>query len=222
MRVLSDPQRTLSFCAIAPSAKKKWDKIDEILNACPQIGALVLHDLTTCPNGVKKKNTGNEGMSADAVLRFAIVKMTYQLSYRQLQERVDDSIVLRAFCGYPFRRIPNFRTIQENIKQVRPSTMEQVNAIIVQYAMKQSLEDGRDVRLDTTGVESNIHHPTDATLLWDVVRVVTRTALPTDAEGVKTRAVVSQLPYSMSEELSCTALPAAWWYPANCWATACI
>src|SRR3990167_159535 len=56
-------------------------------------------------------------------------------------------------------------------------------------------------------------------VLWSV-RVVTRTALPTVADGVKTRAVGSQFPYSMSEEFSWTGLPEAWWYPAYCWATA--
>jgi len=36
------------------------------------------------------------------------------------------------------------------------------------------LEDGNKLRVDTTVVQTDIHHPTDNTLLWDVVRVVTR------------------------------------------------
>jgi IS5 family transposase len=36
------------------------------------------------------------------------------------------------------------------------------------------LEDGSKLRVDTTVVETDIHHPTDNTLLWDVVRVLTR------------------------------------------------
>src|SRR5260370_41208650 len=36
------------------------------------------------------------------------------------------------------------------------------------------MEDGRQLRVDTTVVQAGIHHPTDNTVLWDVVRVVTR------------------------------------------------
>jgi IS5 family transposase len=36
------------------------------------------------------------------------------------------------------------------------------------------VEDGKQLRVDTTVVETNIHYPTDATLLWDSVRTITR------------------------------------------------
>ena len=43
-----------------------------------------------------------------------------------------------------------------------------------QAAVQLNLEDGKKLRVDTTMVETNIHYPTDATLLWDVVRTLTR------------------------------------------------
>jgi IS5 family transposase len=49
-----------------------------------------------------------------------------------------------------------------------------VNDLVVQAAVKLGLEDGTRLRVDTTVVETDIHHPTDNTLLWDVVRVLTR------------------------------------------------
>jgi IS5 family transposase len=45
---------------------------------------------------------------------------------------------------------------------------------VVEAAVKLGLEDGAKLRVDTTVVETDIHHPTDNTLLWDVVRVLTR------------------------------------------------
>ena len=45
---------------------------------------------------------------------------------------------------------------------------------MVQAAVALGLEDGARLRVDTTVVETDIHHPTDNTLLWDVVRVLTR------------------------------------------------
>ena len=46
--------------------------------------------------------------------------------------------------------------------------------MVVQAAVALGLEDGSRLRVDTTVVETDIHHPTDNTLLWDVVRLVTR------------------------------------------------
>src|SRR6266704_2811754 len=45
---------------------------------------------------------------------------------------------------------------------------------VVKAAVHLGLEDGKTLRVDTTVVESNIHYPTDATLLWDSVRTITR------------------------------------------------
>ena len=42
------------------------------------------------------------------------------------------------------------------------------------YAAEHRVEDGRKVRIDATVTEANIHHPTDSSLLWDAVRVLTR------------------------------------------------
>jgi IS5 family transposase len=174
MRPFPTRQRTLSMEAVGIPMEKVWNKIGEILEECPTILVLVFTDLTTRPDGTPKKNTGKRGMDAGAVLRFAIVKMMLDLDYRDLRDRVADSIVLRNFCQIPFGVIPAHTTLQENIKQLRPATMEQINQVIVKYAVEKGIEDGKQARLDTTAVESNIHHPTDASLLWDVIRVATR------------------------------------------------
>jgi len=46
--------------------------------------------------------------------------------------------------------------------------------LVVQAAVDVGLEDGQTLRVDSTVVQTDIHHPTDNTLLWDVVRVITR------------------------------------------------
>src|SRR5439155_21091393 len=55
-----------------------------------------------------------------------------------------------------------------------PQTLRDINQLVVQAAVQLGLEDGKTLRVDTTVVESNIHYPTDATLLWDAVRTITR------------------------------------------------
>ena len=55
-----------------------------------------------------------------------------------------------------------------------PATLQAVNDAVVQAAVTLGVEDGTKLRVDTTLVETDIHYPTDSTLLWDTVRVVTR------------------------------------------------
>jgi IS5 family transposase len=69
---------------------------------------------------------------------------------------------------------PSGSTLQENIKALKEETWEQVNRLVTGYAREEGLEKGKKVRIDSTGVESNIHYPTDATLLQDGIRVITR------------------------------------------------
>src|SRR5207302_10711191 len=58
--------------------------------------------------------------------------------------------------------------------------------LVVQAAVDLGLEEGQRLRVDSTVVQTDIHHPTDSTLLWDIVRVVTRLVLRL-RKAVKTR-----------------------------------
>ena len=84
------------------------------------------------------------------------------------------TIVLRKFCRMPFEEIPQHSALQENIKQIRPETLQQINAAVIAYAVEVKVEDGKRIRIDSTAVEAKIHHPTDSGQLWDCVRVLTR------------------------------------------------
>jgi IS5 family transposase len=146
-----------------------------ILDVNPSISQRVWDDLRGDGKGGQKKATGAKGMAAEQVVRFAVVKMKERLSYRDLQARVADSICLREFCLVDFQEVPAFTTLQENIKHIRPETWKAINDCIVQYACAEGVEDGTQVRIDTTGVKTDIHHPTDSHQLWDGIRVLART-----------------------------------------------
>jgi len=70
--------------------------------------------------------------------------------------------------------VPKHHAFHRAFIRLTPKTLKAVNELVVQAAVKLGLEDGDRLRVDTTVVQSDIHHPTDSTLLWDVVRVVTR------------------------------------------------
>jgi IS5 family transposase len=57
---------------------------------------------------------------------------------------------------------------------MREETWETINQVILGYAKQEKIESGRKVRIDATAVDTDIHHPTDSTLLADGVRIITR------------------------------------------------
>ena len=63
---------------------------------------------------------------------------------------------------------------QRGFIRLTPQTLKAVNDLVVRAAVELGLEDGTKLWVDTTVVQTDIHHPTDDTLLWDVVRVFTR------------------------------------------------
>lgn len=149
---------------------QELQKISEVLDQNPQILDLVLHDL--CDTRDPGKGAG--GMSPELVLRAAIVKQTYGFGYEALAFHLADSSSFRAFVRLPMGWVPKKSTLQRNIAQISASTWKQVNQILVAWAAEQKLEKGRKIRVDSTPVASDIHHPTDSELLYDCVRVLTR------------------------------------------------
>ena len=70
--------------------------------------------------------------------------------------------------------MPKHDAFQRGFIRLTPQTLKAINDLVVRAAVELGLEDGAKLRVDTTVVQTDIHHPTDNTLLWDVVRVVTR------------------------------------------------
>ena len=94
--------------------------------------------------------------------------------YRELRERIADGITLRQFTDFYCTKVPKHDAFNRSFNRLTPATLKAVNDLVVEAAVKLGLEDGSKLRVDTTVVETDIHHPTDNTLLWDVVRVLTR------------------------------------------------
>jgi IS5 family transposase len=70
--------------------------------------------------------------------------------------------------------VPKHDAFNRSFNRLTPATLKAINELVVEAAVKLGPEDGRKLRVDTTVVETDIHHPTDNTLLWDVMRVLTR------------------------------------------------
>jgi len=142
-----------------------------VLDQLPQVVGLVHKDLTA--RGVSRKK-GREGMTAEQVVRAMLIKQMNGLSYLELAFHLADSQSYSTFCRLEPGVSPKKSALQSNIKRVRSQTWEAVNRLIVQCAIELKVETGTKTRTDCTVVESNIHEPSDSSLLWDCVRVLTR------------------------------------------------
>jgi IS5 family transposase len=94
--------------------------------------------------------------------------------YRELRERIADGYTLRRFTRFFSQLVPKHDAFNRAFNRLTPATLEVINDLVVKSAVALGLENGKKLRVDTTVVETDIHHPTDSTLLWDTVRVVTR------------------------------------------------
>jgi len=124
--------------------------------------------------GLKNPATGRSGLSAPQVLRSLALQRVKNWDYRELRERIADGYTLRRFTNFYSRCVPKHDAFNRAFNRLTPETLRALNNAIVQAAVALDLEDGSKLRVDTTVVETDIHHPTDSTLLWDSVRVITR------------------------------------------------
>ena len=124
--------------------------------------------------GLKKPRKGRRGLTAPQVLRSLVLMRVKNWDYRELRERIADGLTLRQFTDFYCDPVPKHDAFNRGFNRLTPATLKAVNDLVVQAAVALGLEDGARLRVDTTVVETDIHHPTDNTLLWDVVRVVTR------------------------------------------------
>ncbi len=124
--------------------------------------------------GLKNPGTGRNGLTERQLLRSLILMRVKNWDYRELRERIADGYTLRQFTDFYCQPVPKHDAFNRGFNRLTPKTLKAVNDLVVQAAVGLGLEDGTKLRVDTTVVQTDIHHPTDNTLLWDVVRVVTR------------------------------------------------
>jgi transposase, IS5 family len=136
--------------------------------------ALVEHVRQDLERGLKKPHAGRHGITPSQVLRSLVLMRVKNWDYRELRERVNDGFTLRSFTQFDSHPVPQHDAFNRAFNRITPATLAAVNQAVVRAAVELGVEDGKQLRVDTTVVETNIHHPTDSTLLWDSVRTVTR------------------------------------------------
>ena len=176
----------------------RYEKISAILDANPRMLDLVHRELE---RGRKEAEAGGRrtrrarrdptwSYESDTIFRILLVQALEGWSLRETVVQVDDSGKLRRFTRLNLRGMMDYSTLCIFKNQIRPETWEKINRLLAEQAIAMGAIEGQQLRMDTTAVETNVHYPTDSSLLWDVYRVHDRwirKVRDVDAEAVGDR-----------------------------------
>jgi IS5 family transposase len=164
------------FEVLLPDGHKLWPdwlrKIDTLLEDEAVIETVARGLESRWP---QSRRRGRPGTPAEVVLRMLILKHLFDWSYDDLEHEVRANLVYRAFTRIDAGDVPDAKTILKIARALGPDVIEQLHRQVVEVAKRAGVTHGRRFRIDTTVVETNVHYPTDSSLLQDGVRVLTRT-----------------------------------------------
>src|SRR5229473_1635055 len=164
------------FEVLLPDGHKLWPdwlrRIDTLLedDAVLEVVAQALEK-----RWPQSRRRGRLGTPAEVVIRMLFLKHLFDWSYDDLEHEVRANLVYRSFARIDAGEVPDAKTILKIARALGPEVIEQLHRQVVEVAKRAGVTHGRRFRIDTTVVETNVHYPTDSTLLQDGVRVLTRT-----------------------------------------------
>ena len=150
--------------------RMRYDRISAILDENMDILEAVHADLSRpCSSSGRQSN-----FSSEQFLRMIVVKVIEGTPLRATIVRVSDSDFLRNFTRIYSGKMMGYAQLDSAIKSITPETWKKINELLLRYAKKNKRISGKRLRVDSTVCETNIHYPTDASLLWDCYRVASR------------------------------------------------
>lgn len=168
-------QRELDFnpprLKITEEFYAKYDRISALLDANPGILDLVHADLEPL---TEMESPECARYASETVLRLGVCQVIEGLSLRETVVRVDTCGALRRFIRVDSGSMMDYSTFCRLRNAIQPETWRKINELFAEYAVSQEAICGDALRLDTTAVETNIHWPTDSSLLVDVYGAIKR------------------------------------------------
>jgi IS5 family transposase len=169
------PQQTLWEGIVAEDVKSLWEpwmvEADKLLDDDELIDRV--HEA----QGERHAHSRTRGRSqtpAEMALRLLLLKHVRDWSYDTLEREVRTNLAYRDFCRIGLGKVPDAKTLARIGQAVTGDVVADLHRRLVELAQEKGVVEGRKMRVDTTVVETNIHYPTDSSLLGDGARVLTR------------------------------------------------
>jgi len=121
-----------------------------------------------------KRATGRQRMALNQLLRVGALKHLKNWSFRDVSKELERNLDYRAFTQFFGEKTRSVAALCRNLAGVEGQTVKLLNERLCQVAITKGFIRGRNYRQDTTVCETNVHYPTDSSLLQDCVRVLQR------------------------------------------------
>ena len=176
MRRKSIPEQYFDFSEkstlkVVMEYRQKYQALSEVLEANPELLTLAHRDWARL---LSSSPEGRAGYTSEQLLRALLVLFIEGDSYRDVVIRIDTSEFLRHFVRLGFKATMDFTFLNRAFGVLSAETLAGMNQMVTLYAIAQGKISGEKQRLDTTVYETNIHYPTDSSLLWDSFRTLSR------------------------------------------------
>jgi IS5 family transposase len=152
--------------------RARYRLISQVLDKNPEILDLVDRDLQKLSQGGWDGRKGD--FTSENILRALIVQDAEGLPFREAVIRIGGDGFLQDFLRTRKKAVMDFTFLDKCSLAIRPETWKRVNELLGRYGVAQGVVNPKVIRTDTTVMESNIHYPTDSSLLWDTWRVASR------------------------------------------------
>lgn len=154
------------------SANPEFCVIDTILESRPDLILMFGSDIIG--DEVASSFGRQDTPSVEQIVRAAIFKEMRGMDYRDLEYAQLDSRICETFIKLEGRDPFSFQLFQKYISRIKPESLHRVLVEINKIAISEGLEDVQRVSQDSTVVKTNIHYPTNNSLIWDCVKTSTR------------------------------------------------
>jgi IS5 family transposase len=151
--------------------RAKYQALSDLLDENPQVLALAHRDWARL---LSTSAQGRGGYTSEQLLRALIVMFVEGEDYRGVVVQIENSEFLHHFVRLGDKPTMDFTFLNKAFGVLSPSSVEAMNRVLADYAIREEKISGEKQRLDTTVYETNIHYPTDSSLLWDSFRTVAR------------------------------------------------
>ena len=142
--------------------------IDTILEKNPYLIEIVAPDITA---GNKESNFGRgDTPSVEQIMRAGIYKEMRHCDYRELEYAQSDSRICAQFIKIVPEQAYSFQMYQKYISGISPESLSRLMVEINKIAIAEGIEDLKQFREDSTVVETNIHYPTNNSIVWDCIK----------------------------------------------------
>jgi len=207
IRLRREAQKTLWEGVVDEDVKALWEPwmiaVDALLSDEELVGQVYE---AQGERHEKSRTRGRWQTPAETVLGLLLLKHVRNWSYDVVEREVRAKLVYRDFTRIGLGKVPDAKRLARMGQAIGGEVIAELHRRWVEMGQEKGVVAGRKMRVDTTVVESNIHYPTDSSLLGDGARVLTRTMKKIEKQAGKLKRKLRDRTRSVRKQMLAIAL----------------